>query len=203
MSLSVKETRQLIAELGRLMYERRLTDAAGGNISARVDDVMLITPRMAGSIYRWRLDPQQVLVLDLQGNKIEGNGDISREARVHIKLLTEYYPDGTAVVHGHARNALVFCAFGKPLPSVLYTEDKFGDLIEVEDHPAHSPELAEVISAAMRGQEARIRKQAAAVLAPRHGVFVLAKDLNAVYDALERIDVNAYCVLMGAMMGWK
>jgi L-fuculose-phosphate aldolase len=202
MSNSVKEMRQLIAEIGALMYSRHLTDSAGGNLSVRMDDTILMTPRLAGSVYRWQLNYEQVLVLDLQGKKLEGNGESSREGTVHLELLKEYYPDGTAVVHGHARNALVFCAFNQTLPAVLATEDKFGDLIEVADHPAHSPELAEVIVAAMRGQEARIRKQAAAVLAPRHGVFVLAKNLEAGYDALERIDGNAYCVLMGKMMGW-
>jgi len=202
MSNSVKEMRQLIVEIGALMYSRHLTDSAGGNLSVRMDDTILMTPRLAGSVYRWQLNYEQVLVLDLQGKKLEGNGESSREGMVHLELLKEYYPDGTAVVHGHARNALVFCAFNQTLPAVLATEDKFGDLIEVADHPAHSPELAEVIVAAMRGQEARIRKQAAAVLAPRHGVFVLAKNLEAGYDALERIDGNAYCVLMGKMMGW-
>ncbi len=202
MARTIREMRAFITEIGRLMFDRHLTDSAGGNLSVRMNDLILITPRMAGSVYRWCLDPEQVLVVDLKGNKIEGRGEISREARVHFRLLETYYPDGSAVVHGHARNALVFCAFNKPLPSVLYTEDKFGDLVEVEDHPAHSPELAEVIVKAMHGQEARMRKQAAAVLAPKHGVFVLAKDLEAGYDALERIDANAYCVLMGNLMGW-
>jgi L-fuculose-phosphate aldolase len=202
MSLPIQETRQLICELGRMMFERRLTDSAGGNISARLDDVILITPRQAGSLYRWHLQPDQVLIVDLQGKKIEGRGEISREARVHFRLLNNFYPDGSAVVHGHAMNALVFCAFNQSLPSVLDDTDKFGNLIQVENHPAHSPELAEVILEAMRGEVEHLSKQAAAVLAPRHGVFVLGKDLNAAYDALERIDVNAYCVLMGHMMGW-
>ncbi len=203
MSRTVQETRRLISELGRLMFERRLTDSAGGNISARLDDVILITPRQAGSLYRWHLQPDQVLVTDLQGNKIEGRGESSREARVHFRLLNTFYPEGTAVVHGHAMNALVFCAFNQPLPSVLDDTDKFGNLIEVENHPAHSPELADVIVEAMRGEVEHLRKQAAAVLAPRHGVFVLGKDLDTAYDALERIDVNAYCVLMGRLMGWN
>lgn len=68
---------------------------------------------------------------------------------------------------------------------------------------AQTPELAEVIVSAFTGEIGRVRKQAAAVLAPRHGVFVLSKDLEAAYDALERIDVNAYCVLMGHRMGWS
>lgn len=40
----IHATRARIAELGRLMYERYLTDASGGNISARVGDLVCITP---------------------------------------------------------------------------------------------------------------------------------------------------------------
>lgn len=198
MSLSFFEERQRIAEIGKLMYDRFLTDSAGGNISWRLGDVILMTPRYAGSKYFWRLTPDQVLVLDLQGNLIEGNGDVSREVRVHLKLLTQFYPDGVAVVHGHARNALVFCSLQKPIPSMLYSSDKFGAIELVEDKPAHTQDLADVIAAAIEKQLDRVRKQAAAVLAPRHGVFVFARGLEHGFDALERIDVSAYCAIMAA-----
>jgi L-fuculose-phosphate aldolase len=193
---SFYEMRQRIAKIGALMYARNLTDSAGGNISVRMEDVILMTPRYAGSQYLWRLRPQQILVLDLSGNRLDGEGDVSREVRVHLKLLNSYYPEGTAVVHGHARNALVFCSLNRPIPSMLYATDKFGEIGLVTDAPAHTQELADAIAAAMAGQLERVRKQAAAVLAPRHGVFVFARDLEAGYDALERIEVSAYCALM-------
>lgn len=200
MSAVYFELRQRIAEIGALMFSRHLTDSAGGNISLRVDDVILMTPRYAGSKYLWRLRPEQILVLDLNGTIQEGEGEVSREVRVHLTLLNSYYPDGTAVVHGHARNALVFCSQNKPIPSMLYATDKFGEIALVEDAPAHTQTLADVISAAMINQLERVRKQAAAVLAPRHGVFVFARDLESGYDALERIDVSAYCAMMARLL---
>lgn len=200
MSDSIKVMRQQIAELGATLYQRRLTDAAGGNISARVDEVIVVTPRYAGSKYQWRLRPEQVLVLDLAGNKLEGEGEISREVKVHQKLLTEFYPTGTAVVHAHPLNVLVFCAAEKPIPPVLESTQKFGEINHVPAAPAHSAELAESIATALRGQEERIKKQAAAVMAPRHGLFVLGKDLPAAFDAVERIDGNAYCILFSQIL---
>lgn len=200
MDRSIQEMRSLIAETGAKMFTRRLTDSAGGNISVRLNDVILMTPRYAGSQFNWRLSLENILVLDLQANKIEGLGEKSREYQVHFRLLTELYPAGTAVIHGHALNALVFCAARKPIPAILDDTDKFGEIGLVPAAPAHSPELAENILEALRAQEDRIRSQAAAVLAPRHGVFVLAKDLPSGYDTLERIDVNAYCVLMGKLL---
>ena len=198
----IQEMRKKIAEVGALMYQRRLTDSAGGNISVRINDILLMTPRMAGSQFHWQLKPQQIIITDLDGNKIEGEGEPSREGKVHIKLLNTFYPTAQAVVHGHALNALVFCAHHQPMPTMLASLDKFGAIDIIRDIPAHSTDLAEELNLAFRGKEELVKKQAAIMLAARHGVFVLAKDLEAGYDALERVDVNAYCALMGNKMNW-
>jgi len=199
MSDPITETRARIAELGRLMYERRLTDAAGGNISARLGDVVCITPRYAGSKHQWRLRPEQVIVADLSGQKLEGEGEISREGKVHFKLLSEF-PDGRAVVHGHPCHVMVFAMAARPIVPVLENTLKFGVIQVCRFAPAHSAELPECIAAGLRGQEAAIRRQAAGVIVPWHGLFVIGKDLESAYDAVERIDVNAHCILMSRLL---
>src|SRR5512142_2131777 len=78
----ISQTRIKIAETGKMVFARHLTDAAGGNISVRVGDRVCITPRYSGSKQHWQLGPDQVLVSDLAGNKLDGDGDISREAKV-------------------------------------------------------------------------------------------------------------------------
>jgi L-fuculose-phosphate aldolase len=153
-----------------------------------------ITSRYSGSKWQWRIRPEQVLVTDLQGKLLDGDGELSRESSVHFKLLNEF-PDGTAVIHAHPRNVLVFAATRQPIVPTLESSLKFGLIRVAEFAPAHTPDLAEHIAAEMRGQEASIRKQAAAVIAPWHGLFALGKDLDAAFDAVERIDINAYIIL--------
>jgi len=199
MDSKINEMRARIAEIGALMYDRRLTDAAGGNISARVDDVICLSPRYSGQRHRWQLKPEDVLVVDMQGNKLDGAGDISRESKAHFTLYREFGEAGSAVIHAHARNVLVFCAMGRPIPMVLEQTLKFGEVPVVEYAPAHSQQLADNIVGALRGHEDRIRKQAAAAIAPWHGLFVMGKDLDMAYDAVERIDGNAYIVLMSQL----
>jgi L-fuculose-phosphate aldolase len=187
-------TREKITRLGRLLFERQLTDAAGGNISARVGERVCITPRFAGQKRQWQLRPEEVLVCDLDGVKLEGEGDLSREAKAHFRLYRDF-PDGTSVIHCHPRNLLVFCAADQPLLPVIEGTWKFGEIPVVPFAPAHSQALADHVAGAMRGQEGRIRKQAAAVIARWHGLFVLGKDLDAAFDAAERIETNAFIVL--------
>lgn len=199
-TVAIAHTRAEIARLGALLFERGLTDAAGGNLSARVGEVICISPRYSGSKYQWRLRPEQVLVADLQGNILDGEGEISREAKAHFKLHNEFAEYGTAVIHAHARYVLVFAALGRPMPPVLEQTLKFGEVPVIDFAPAHSDELAENIAAALRGQEERIRKQAAGVIAPWHGLFIMARDIGAAFDAVERMNTNAQCIILGQLL---
>lgn len=196
--------RARVAEIGGLLFDRFLTDAGGGNISARVrtdaGDVLCMSPRYSGSRNLWRLRPEDVMLIGLDGEILDGAGSISRESKVHLKLHTDFGAHGTAVIHAHSRNTLVFCALNRPMPPVLEQTRKFGTIPVVAYAPAHTQDLADNIAGAIRGNEARIEKQAAAALAPWHGVFVIGKDLEAAYDAVERIDTNAYILLMGGRM---
>ncbi len=199
MSDLLYQTRQWVAETGRLLFQRHLTDLAGGNISARAGDLLCMTPRYSGSKYHWDLRPEDVLVVDLQENILDGAGAISREAGVHFALMREFH-DGKAVIHAHPRNVMVFSMARQPIHPVLEGTAKFGVVKVCQPAPSHTPELPEFVAAEFRGQEATIRKQGAAVLAPWHGIFVVGKDLDAALDTVERIDTNAYCLMMGRLL---
>ena len=199
MSVETTLMRQKIASLGLLMYQRKLTDSAGGNISARVGELICITPRYAGAKFRWELRPEQVLVCDQEGNKLEGEGEISREAKVHLRLLKEF-PDQNAVVHGHAQNALIFCAAGIPIEPVMEDTLKFGTVDVCRFAPAHTDDLSKFILEKMKEKSEALKKGSAGVLAPWHGLFVLGRDLDMAFDSFERIDGNAHIILMSSIL---
>lgn len=198
---AVASMRAEIARFGALLFQRNLTDAGGGNVSARVGDLVCLSPRYSGALHQWNLKPEHVLVVDLDGNKLDGDGDLSRETKVHLGLHREFGEHGKAVIHCHPRNVLVFCAAAKPMPMVLEGTRKFGTIPVADYAPAHSGKLATNVAARIRGNEARIAKHAAAVIAPWHGLFCMGKDLAATFDAVERIDTNAYCILHGGALG--
>jgi len=199
---SLYEARELIAQVGKIMLKRNLTDLAGGNIGMRVEDKIVMSPSYAGTRKFWRLKPEDVLVLDLEGNLLEGEGKISREAPVHLKLLNSFYPGARAVIHAHPRNVMVFCAARQVIPPVLENTYKFGEikLAEYARGGVQSRQLAENVYKTLCGQEKKMAAQAAAVMVPWHGLFAAGKDLYAVLDAVERIEVNARCILMGRVL---
>lgn len=197
MNSTISDIRAQIAETAALLFSRQLLDTAGGNLSVRSGDVVCITPRYSGLRHHWKLEPNDVMVVSLDGQILEGKGELSRESKVHLKLQREFSEYGNAVIHAHSRNLLVFASLSKPIPPVLEATRKFGTIPVAQFAPSHTSDLAENITGSIRGQESRIAKQAAAVLAPYHGIFVMGKDLDNAADAVERIDVNAYCILMG------
>jgi L-fuculose-phosphate aldolase len=197
---AIAEMRATIAETGARLFARHLLDLAGGNLSARVGEVICISPRYSGLRYHWALKPEDVMVVTPDGDILIGHGELSRESKVHLKLHREFAAHGGAVIHAHARNLMVFAAMARPIPPVLEATRKFGEIKVVEFAPSHTADLSEQIVDGIRGQEARIQKHAAGVIAPYHGLFCMGRDLDLTADAVERLDTNAYCILMGGLL---
>jgi L-fuculose-phosphate aldolase len=198
---SIEQAREHIAYIGNLLFQRNLLDLAGGNISTRVGDVLCISPRFSGPLYHWELKPKDVMLISLDGEIIEGSGELSREAKVHLKLHNAFGQHGDSVIHCHARHVMVFASMAQPIPPVMEATRKFGTVKVAKFAPSHSADLSVNIAAAMEGQEERISKHAAAVIAPYHGLFAMGRNLNWTADAVERIDTNAYCIIMGRSLG--
>lgn len=198
---AIQKARERVARIGQMMFARRLTDAAGGNISERAGDLVCISPRYSGSQRQWQLTPEDVLVVNFEGEVLVGTGTISRESKVHLRLHREFGEYGTGVIHAHARNLLVFAAAAMPMPPVLEANRKFGVTPVVGYAPAHSAVLSENVAASMKGREERIRTHAAGTIAPWHGLFLMGKDLYAAFDAVERLDNNAYIILQSRALG--
>ena len=188
-----------IAYVGRMMFERRLTDFAGGNISAREGSRIYITPRYSGAVYHWHLKPEQILSGEIESDELSKDPAFSREGKAHLAVYRTF-PDVQGIIHAHSFHVQAFAAAGKPIEPVLEATQKFGVIDLVEYAPSHTDDLAKNIVAGFVGKEVRIRKQAAAVLIPTHGIFVAGKDLLSALDALERIDWNAWCILARRLM---
>lgn len=188
-----------IIYVARRMFERRLTDMAGGNISVRGGEQLYITPRYAGSKQHWQLTTDDILTGPIATDDLFQQPRFSREGKAHLAIYRQF-PDVGAVIHAHPFHVLPFCVAGRAIEPVLEATQKFGVTPVAPFAPAHSADLARHVVDGLRGREASIRKQAAAVLLPKHGIIVAGLDLWAAIDALERIDWNAWCILSQGML---
>lgn len=198
-SIKNASPRELLAYVGRMLFERRLTDFAGGNISMRVEDAIYISPRFSGSRQHWDIDPNTIVVGDINTDEILNDPMFSREGKAHIGVYRAY-PEVGGIIHAHPFYVLPFAAAQRSMEPVLEATDKFG-LIEVLPYaPAHSQLIADQIIAALQDQRERITRHAAALLLARHGIFTVSRDILLCLDAVERINWNAWCILAQKLM---
>ncbi|HNX47277.1 MAG TPA: class II aldolase/adducin family protein, partial [Methanomassiliicoccales archaeon] len=78
----MKQAGMDVVRYGRLLYEKGLTNGTGGNISARVGDMMVITP--SGSC-KGMLDQNELVTVDIVSGKAV-SGRPSMETPFHLTV---------------------------------------------------------------------------------------------------------------------
>ena len=197
--MDVQSTRELICRLGRLLYEHNMTDVSSGNISARAGKYICMTPCNAGSELFWDLQPEQILVIDQQGIKVDGVGEFPEEYKVHFQLYRNI-PNGNSVIFCRAPYVMVFCAGGIPLLPFLENSRVFGEIGFCESKPSDSQELADAVVLETEKNIQPLNTIAVPVMSPGHGLFVLGRTLTCAYEAVERIEANARTILLGSLL---
>jgi L-fuculose-phosphate aldolase len=123
MAKTENEYRHDIVEIGKLVFQKGWVAANDGNISIRMDqERIMATPT---GVCKGMMQPDDMIVCDMKGNKISGRKERTSEIAMHI-LVYEMRPDIRAVVHAHPPVATGFAAAGKPLNVALLPEVVIG-----------------------------------------------------------------------------
>ncbi len=110
--------RELIVEYGKKMSADGLSSGTSGNISIYNDDLSYMAISPSGIGY-FDTKPEDIVVMDLKGNVIEGDKKPSSEWDLH----TEFYkakPHIRSVVHTHSIYCSTFAALGRGINAVHY-----------------------------------------------------------------------------------
>ena len=158
----LREEREQVVEYCRMLTTHRLTKGTGGNISAcnREKGLMAISP--SGMDY-FKTEPEDVVVLDLEGRVVEGRRIPSSEADMH-RLLYIDRSDVNAVVHTHSTYATTLACMRWNLPAVHYLVGFAGLDVRCTPYATFgTPELARLAREGMKGRFA--------VLLGNHGLL--------------------------------
>jgi L-fuculose-phosphate aldolase len=123
MPLTEKEHRQNIVEVGRLVYQKGWVAANDGNISVRLDDKRILAT--CTGVSKGMMTIEDVIICDMEGNKIEGVRDRTSEIAMHTTIYN-MRPDVQAVVHSHPPVATGFAVAGKSLNLAILPEVVIG-----------------------------------------------------------------------------
>ena len=187
--MTESELRDWICRHGESLHARGLAHGSSGNISARLDDGILVTPTNS---CLGRLDPARISKLAPDGRLISGDPP-SKEGFLHLAMYEERQ-SARAIVHLHSTHCVAVSCLCHPDPDdvlppiTAYFVMRIGKLPLVEYFAPGDRALAEAVRDKARRHHA--------VLLANHGPVVAGKSLDdAVYNA-EELEETAKLFLM-------
>ena len=186
----LKRERELIVHYGKQMIERGLTTGSGGNLSVRDREKRLIamTP---SSIHYHELTPEDIVIVDPDGNPVEGAHRISTELSMHLTVYNNR-PDVCGIVHTHSLYATAMSCMGWDIEPVHYLLAMAGPVVKCAEYAIYgSVELGRL---ALRALENR-----GACLLGNHGLLAVSSTLERAFSIAEHLEFVAKlsCVTKG------
>ncbi|HCA40892.1 MAG TPA: L-fuculose-phosphate aldolase [Aminobacterium sp.] len=178
--MRLRSEREAIVEYCQKMVTSRLTTGTGGNISIfdRVRGEVAITPT---GIDYFEMEPEDVLVMDIEGNIIEGVKKPSSETAMHLALYHKR-SDVCAVVHTHSVFATTIACLRWELPAVHYLIGFSGNKVPLASYATYgTPELAHNVAESIG--------QYNAVLMANHGLLAVGATLPGAFGTAEEIEL--------------
>ncbi len=186
--------RRTVLEVARRMKRDGLVRLTSGNVSCRVPglDQFAITP--SGMEYE-SLEPDDICILDLEGNLVDGRRRPSTEAPLH-RLTYQRRPDVNGIVHTHSIYASAFACLGQEMP-VISTElaGLVGGTIRCAPYAKSGTEEFAVTALDTLGADD------VAVLFQNHGVMAVGHSLKAAYDVAVGLEEAAMIYHLARQMG--
>lgn len=160
--------RRALIETARRMNALGINQGTSGNVSARIDGGLLLTP---SAVAYDDLTPADIVEMDFGGNwRCDRSRHPSSEWRFHRDIL-EARPEFGAVVHAHPRHATALSCLRRDIPAFHYMVAVAGGA-SIRCAPYATFGTAELSRHALRALEGR-----SACLLANHGLIACAADL--------------------------
>ena len=203
----LEELKKKVYEANILLPKYGLVTFTWGNVSAidRESGYFVIKP--SGVEYE-DMGPEDMVIMDLDGNKIEGNLNPSSDTATHIEIYKGFKEVG-GIVHTHSSYATSWAQAGRGIPcyGTTHADYFYGEIPCVRNLSKEEIEEAyeKNTGVLIVSEFERLKKDPVAVpavLCKNHGVFAWGKDAHvAVHNAVvtEEVAKMAYrCELINS-----
>lgn len=185
--------RQIVAAARRL-DERGLLPGSAGNLSARLEDgLVLVTP---SAVPKARLQPEELLVVDLEGRVVRGIRSYrpTSELPMHLEVYRQR-ADAAAVVHAHPAASVALTLLGISLEEPILPEAvlMLGSVPTTDYATPSTPENREAIRRWIADHDV--------ILLARHGAIALGRTVDEAATRIEVLEHTATTLVWAHILG--
>ena len=186
----LEELKERVYEANMLLPKYGLVTFTWGNVSGMDADSGLFVIKPSGVDYEV-MTPDDMVVMDLDGNKIEGDYNPSSDTPTHLELY-KAFPEIGGIVHTHSSYATSFAQAGRDIPCYGTTHADyiygpvpcFRCLTKGEIEDAYEANTGHLIVNEFIRRDLDVMS-VPACLCKNHGPFIWGKDcMDAVHNAV-------------------
>lgn len=196
----LQELKRQVYEANMLLPKYGLVTFTWGNVSAIDRESGLFVIKPSGVEYE-SMKPEDMVVMDLNGNRVEGKLRPSSDTPTHLELY-KAFPEIGGIVHTHSSYATSWAQAGRSIPcyGTTHADYIYGEvpcvrcLTKEEIDEAYETNIGKLIVSEFKRRKKEIMA-VPAVLCKNHGPFTWGKDAkDAVHNAvvLEEVAKMAY-----------
>lgn len=194
----LEQLKREVYEANMLLPKHGLVTFTWGNVSGLDEETGLFVIKPSGVDYD-QLTPGDMVVMDLDGNKVEGNYNPSSDTDTHLELY-KAFPDIRGIVHTHSEWATSWAQAGRGIPcyGTTHADYMYGEipcvrnLTKEEIDEAYEKNTGLLIVEYFKDRD---YISMPAVLCKNHGPFTWGKDA---YDAVHNAVVLEEVAKMAA-----
>jgi L-ribulose-5-phosphate 4-epimerase len=189
------ELREEVCILHAQLPLNNLVAWTSGNLSVRDPETDLVVIKPSGIRFE-HLTPQNMVVVDLDGNVVEGDYKASSDTASHC-FIYRSMPKVYGVVHTHSRYATAFAVVGRPIPChTTAMGDEFGGEI-----PCGGFALVGGQEIGQQVVEALDNSRSPSCLLVNHGVFAVGPSAEKAVKAAIMTEDNAATMFLAYQLG--
>lgn len=186
------EVKQALLATAKEMLRTGLVEGTSGNLSARLPDGNVVMTPSSLSYAEMRLE--DLVVVDLDGQQLEGDRGPTTEKALHLACLRKY-PELGGVIHSHAMFATMFAITHQPIPCVVEEFDVFvgGDVPVANYQLTGSDALGEEVASWLGDR--------GAVLMANHGLLTVGSSPEKAMQVAHLVERTAKIVWGARLLG--